>query len=191
MSLVELTNNLQQASDVAEANPAQAIKLLEGIIYQQTGKDETTEELIKCKETAVNQLAKLFRDKGLVEQLIDLQKAILPLFVYFPKSKQAKITRQLYDLTMSVDATQQGPPAIYNGKLIELCKHIIEWCVKEERTFLRMRLETNLANLFFKIEKYSDAIEILQKVNYELKRKEDKQLLVESQLVEAKVYHAL
>jgi 26S proteasome regulatory subunit N6 len=31
----------------------------------------------------------------------------------------------------------------------------------------------------------------LSRLNYELKRKEDKQLLVESQLVEAKVYHAL
>lgn len=54
-----------------------------------------------------------------------------------------------------------------------------------------MRIETNLADLLFKQEKYNDALEILRNLNYELKKKDDKQLLVESQLVESKVYHAL
>jgi len=69
--------------------------------------------------------------------------------------------------------------------------HIIGWCEQEERTFLRMRIETNLAELYFKMHKYQEAIEILNKLNSELKKKEDKQLLVESHLVESKVYHAL
>lgn len=56
---------------------------------------------------------------------------------------------------------------------------------------MRMRIETNLADLNFKLDKYNDAIQILNKLTYELKKKEDKQLLVESQLVESKVYHAL
>jgi len=56
---------------------------------------------------------------------------------------------------------------------------------------LRMRIETNLAELLFKQEKYNDSLEILKALTYELKKKEDKQLLVESQLVESKVYHAL
>ena len=43
-----------------------------------------------------------------------------------------------------------------------------------------MRIETNLAELNFKLQKYTDAIEILNKLTYELKKKEDKQLLVES-----------
>jgi 26S proteasome regulatory subunit N6 len=54
-----------------------------------------------------------------------------------------------------------------------------------------MRIETNLAELLHKTEKHHEALEILKNLNYELKKKEDKQLLVESQLVEAKVYHAL
>ena len=75
--------------------------------------------------------------------------------------------------------------------MVELCHFIIDWCEKESRSFLRMRIETNLADLFFKLEKYQDSIQILGKLTYELKKKEDKQLLVESQLVESKVYHAL
>lgn len=75
--------------------------------------------------------------------------------------------------------------------LVGLCHHIIEWCEVESRSFLRMRIENKLAELYFKLEKYNDAIEILKKLLFELKKKEDKQLLVEAQLVESKVYHAL
>lgn len=75
--------------------------------------------------------------------------------------------RSLFDLTLK---GQEGRYA----ELIGLAKHIIEWCEKEERSFLRMRIETNLADLYFKIEKYQDAIQLLNKLNYELKKKEDK-----------------
>ena len=54
-----------------------------------------------------------------------------------------------------------------------------------------MRIETNQADLYFKMQKFNDALQILNKLTYELKKKEDKQLLVESQLVESKVHHAL
>ena len=54
-----------------------------------------------------------------------------------------------------------------------------------------MKIENKLADLYFKQEKYQDALQILGKLMYELKRKDDKQLIVESQLVESKVYHAL
>lgn len=54
-----------------------------------------------------------------------------------------------------------------------------------------MRIENKLAELYFKLEKYHDALTLLNKLLYELKKKEDKQLLVESQLIESKVYHSL
>lgn len=153
--------------------------------------EDTTEDVIKQKETATYRLAKILKEKGLIDELIELQKLILPLFIEFPKSKTAKITRSLFDLTMSADMSQQGPALQYYAKLVDLSRHIINWCDKESRSFLRMRIETNLADLLFKQQKYAEALEILSKLTYELKKKEDKQLLVESQLVESKVYHAL
>jgi len=39
----------------------------------------------------------------LVEELINLTKIVLPLFIEFPKSKLAKITRTLFDLAMKVE----------------------------------------------------------------------------------------
>jgi 26S proteasome regulatory subunit N6 len=63
---------------------------------------------------------------------------------------------------------------------VELCKYIIEWCDKESRSFLRMRIENKLAELYFKLDRYADALEILKKLLFELKKKEDKQLMVEA-----------
>jgi 26S proteasome regulatory subunit N6 len=64
--------------------------------------------------------------------------------------------------------------------LIELCKYIIDWCEKESRSFLRMRIENKLAELYFRLQKFSDALQVLNKLLYELKKKEDKILLVEA-----------
>ncbi len=58
--------------------------------------------------------------------------------------------------------------------LIELSKFIIDWCNKEERSFLRMRIENKLAEVYFKQQKYNDALQLLNKLLYELKKKEDK-----------------
>lgn len=61
-----------------------------------------------------------------------------------------------------------------------LCHFIVEWCEKESRSFLRMRIENKLADLYFKLNKYADALDILRKLVYELKKKEDKMLMVEA-----------
>jgi 26S proteasome regulatory subunit N6 len=75
--------------------------------------------------------------------------------------------------------------------LVSLCQYIIAWCEKESRSFLRMRIENKLADLYFKLGKFADALDVLRKLLSELKKKEDKILLVEAQLVESKVYHSL
>ena len=160
------------------------IKLCEEVIkVNAPTAEDLNEDAVKAKETATYRLANLYKEKGLVDELINLQKNILPLFVDFPKSKLAKVIRTLFDLTMKVEGR--------NVELVSLSHYIIAWCDQESRSFLRMRIETNLADLLYQLEKYQDALEILNKLTYELKKKEDKQLLVESQLVESKVYHAL
>lgn len=149
--------------------------------------EEPSEEHVKAKETAVYKLASLYKDKSLIDELIQLQKVILPLFIDLPKSKVAKIVRSLFDLTLSIQQAVEGR----TKDLVELCRYIIDWCEKESRSFLRMRIENKLAEMYYRLQRYQDALDILKKLLYELKKKEDKILLVEAQLVESKVHHAL
>jgi 26S proteasome regulatory subunit N6 len=145
--------------------------------------DDITEENVKAKEQACYKLAAIYREQGKMQELIQLQKNILPLFADMPKSKTGKIIRTLFDISTRMEGRFQD--------LVDLSKVIIEWCEKESRSFLRMRIENKLADLYFKLEKYTNALEILKKLLAELKKKEDKQLMVEAQLIESKVYHAL
>lgn len=164
----QLTNKLNQADTAVESGQTgAAIKLFEEIIKEEIPTpDDITDDTIRAKEQATYKLAAIYKEKGLVEELINLTKTILPLFIEFPKSKLAKITRTLFDLTIKVEGRHQ--------QLVDLCNHIIAWCESENRSFLRMRIQTNLADLNFKLQKYNDALEILGKLTYELKKKEDK-----------------
>lgn len=183
----ELTKKVEQGTDALEGetgNIGTAIRLFEEVIKANPPTTEDfNEECIKAKEQAAYRLATIYQDKGLVEELINLAKKILPVFKDFPKSKLARIIRSLFDMALKVEGKLE--------ELVDLSKYIIDWCIKEERSFLRMRIETYLSDLYYRLSKYNEAIQILTKLNYELKKKEDKQLLVESQLIEAKVYQAL
>jgi 26S proteasome regulatory subunit N6 len=83
---------------------------------------------------------------------VDLTKQILPLYADLPKSKTGKIIRTLFD--MCVKFSQRNK----NDVLIELSKYIIDWCEKESRSFLRMRIENKLADLYFRQGKYNESL---------------------------------
>ena len=105
----QLTKKVAEA-DEAEANEqtGNAIKLYEQVIKEAAKEaEDLTEDAIKAKETATYKLANIYKEKGLVNELIDLQKSILPLFIDFPKSKTAKIMRTLFDLTLKLDGHEQ------------------------------------------------------------------------------------
>jgi len=74
---------------------------------------------------------------------------------------------------------------------ISLCRQVVEWCTMEKRTFLRQRVESRLASLLFKAEQYQDALQLITRLLRELKKLDDKQLLVETHLVESRIQHAL
>ena len=55
----------------------------------------------------------------------------------------------------------------------------IEWAKEEKRTFLRQSLESRLVGLFYETERYSDALQLGSALLRELKKLDDKNLLVE------------
>lgn len=72
-----------------------------------------------------------------------------------------------------------------------LCLECIEWAKEEKRVLLRQSLETRLIALFYDLRKYSEALKLSSTLLKELKKLDDKNLLVEVLLLESKAYHAL
>ena len=147
----ELSKKVEAAQRFQESNIlGEAIKLYEDVIkfpLKIASGEEVAEDIVKAKETATYKLAGLYKEKSLIDELISLQKAILPLFLDLPKSKTAKIVRSLFDMTIEIPSAVETR----TKDLIELCKYVIDWCEKESRSFLRMRIENKLADLYFRM----------------------------------------
>jgi len=100
------------------------------------------------------------------------------------KAKCAKVVRQVLDIVCSL------APTAYDMQR-EICEKIIVWCQREKRSFLRQRVEAKLAAILFHENRFGDALELIDRLLSELKKIDDKQLLVETHLMESKIHFGL
>lgn len=181
MDDVELGETFATA-DALEASggkDAQAIALLLSIINTERESDEVA----RLKELSIYKLGALYARAREPERLRALLQSVRPFFATVAKAKTAKIVRSLIDLVALIPDTLPLQ--------IELCRDSIEWCRAEKRSFLRQRIESRLAALLLDAGEYNKALELLAELLREVKRLDDKPLLVEIQLIEARAHHAL
>lgn len=116
---------------------------------------------------------------SLARLIVDIRPQLKDL----PKAKAAKLVRQLLDMFLDLDAK--------TGQEVQLCTDCIEWAKEEKRTFLRHSLEIRLIALYYDTKKYSEALKLIAELLKEMKKMDDKSLLVEIQLLESKTYYSL
>ncbi|KAH0482308.1 MAG: hypothetical protein KVP17_004464 [Porospora cf. gigantea B] len=153
--------------------------------------DELYSEQFVADPTSVSRLQELALDSIMnyyvthsctTEILQSFEKAY-PLFETLPKAKTAKIIRQLIDIVATLDESFELQE--------EVCRKVVEWCRREKRTFLRHRVETRLAQVYLKAKKYMKGVEFLKPLCSEVKRIDDKVILVEIYLIESKMHFAV
>ncbi|EDO31601.1 predicted protein [Nematostella vectensis] len=176
-----MATELERALEIQSSSPDEAIGLLHAIVKRDVGPED--EEGIKSKEQSILALASLLSRKGEAEELGGLIKFIRPFLQMVSKAKAAKLVRTLVDLFLDMEST--------TGMEVDLCKECINWSKQEKRTFLRQALEARLVGLYLDTKQYTEALHTGSKLLKELKKLDDKVLLVEVQLLESKVYHEL
>ena len=112
-----------------------------------------------------------------------LIRNVRPFLNQISKAKAAKLVRQLVDYLLDMEQGTQLE--------VDLCIEIINWAKEEKRTYLRQSLEGRLVALYYETRKYQEALSLGAILLKELKKLDDKNLLVEVQLLESKTYHAL
>ena len=179
-----LTIRLNEAE--AETDPAKAEAIYREIINSNAEDIESSdvkEDFAKVKETASLKLGSLLVKTGNAAKVSELLKSMRPFFSTIAKAKTAKIVRGL------MDALSGGDP---HGELqIQMCHETIAWCREENRTFLRQRVEGRLASCYLDNSRYNEALGIVNELLREVKRLDDKAHLLEIQLVESRIHHAL
>eukprot|EP01113_Clastostelium_recurvatum_P003298 TRINITY_DN11435_c0_g1_i1.p1 TRINITY_DN11435_c0_g1~~TRINITY_DN11435_c0_g1_i1.p1 ORF type:complete len:413 (-),score=90.82 TRINITY_DN11435_c0_g1_i1:89-1327(-) len=137
----------------------------------------------RIKEMAIQKVAEIIVKQGRGEELASLLKTIRPFFDNVAKAKTAKIVRSIIDLASTIPGSERLQ--------IELCRDSIEWCKQTNRSYLRQRIETKLYGLLLQVKEYTSALQGLTELLREVKKLDDKLLLVEIQLIESRIQHAL
>lgn len=146
-----------------------------------------SEEDIRDQEQNILQLGERYREEGKAKEMSDLIKQSRNFLKMLSKAKAAKLVRELVDKFLDIERDSKS-----NGTAeVQLCKECIQWAKDERRTFLRQSLEARLIGLYYDTNRFADALSLGSQLLKELKKLDDKNLLVEVQLLESKTYAAL
>jgi 26S proteasome regulatory subunit N6 len=162
-----------------ESNPGEAIALLREILYHPS----STSEVLRIKEQAITALSEILSQEKKAEELRSLLTDLRPYFSLVPKAKTAKIVRGIIDAVAKIPGTSELQ--------ISLCREMVEWTRSEKRMFLRQRVEARLASLLMDSKEYAEALSLLTNLVREVRRLDDKLLLVDIDLLECKLHFSL
>lgn len=171
------TESLVQALEAK--NPSDSISILHRILENPS----SSSEALRIKEQAISNLSELLTQEKRAEDLRRLLTELRPFFSLIPKAKTAKIVRGIIDAVAKIPGT--------SDLQLSLCKEMVEWTRAEKRTFLRQRVEARLAALLMENKEYSDALALLSNLIKEVRRLDDKLLLVDIELLESKLHFSL
>mmetsp|Transcript_4857 Transcript_4857/g.5609 ORF Transcript_4857/g.5609 Transcript_4857/m.5609 type:complete len:429 (+) Transcript_4857:235-1521(+) len=135
------------------------------------------------QERAAFRLMKLYAHVGDSGALISLLQDLRRSFDVFSKSKRESYVKTIFDKLQLIPGTEE--------EQITICEEYIEYFKEDKRSFLRQRFETKLAALLSKKGEYPRALQLLSSLQSELKKLDDKLLLVELFLIESRTHHAL
>lgn len=171
------TDSIAQSKEAS--NPSDAISML----YRVLDDPSSSSEALRIKEVAIVELSDLLRQENRAQDLCNLLTQLRPFFSLIPKAKTAKIVRGIIDSVAKIPGT--------SDLQIALCKEMVQWTRAEKRTFLRQRVEARLAALLMESKEYTEALTLLTSLVKEVRRLDDKLLLVDIDLLESKLHFSL
>ena len=187
----DLQDKLSQVEDSTSAlSEQQKVVLLTSIIQDS---DQVSQGLVprfsvycvRVKESSIYALIKLLIASSRHSEILPaITVGAKSFFDGVTKAKMAKIVRQLLDTVTTLAPDQ-------SDLHLSLCNSIISWASENKRTFLRQRVEAKLCTVLYKAGNFRLALTTTDSLLSELKKLDDKQLLVESHLTESKIHHAL
>jgi 26S proteasome regulatory subunit N6 len=177
------TEAYDDAVEIMDIKPAEAAKVFVSIVQEAVADTDEAAKKSKMKEEAIYHLGHIYAKTGEIAKVSQLMVDIRPFFKEISKPRSAKIVRTLIDDIAKTPGTEEF--------LAQLCLDSIAWCVEEKRSFLRQRLEARLAALYCTMKKYKESLAVIRKLVREVKKFDDKPLMVEAELVESDVYFML
>jgi 26S proteasome regulatory subunit N6 len=171
-----------QAKALEASHELEAEALYRSIIEEKVT-DSADENIQREKEAAVVALIELLGRRNRSDELAELARWLRPYFDAVSRAKTAKIVRILIETLGRCTGSSEV--------LMTLCHDVVQWCREEKRTFLRQRVETRLVALYLERKQYPEALALISSLLQEVRRMDDRSLLLEVQLLETRLHHAL
>ena len=148
--------------------------------------EKLSAKALSLKERAVYDLTRAYCASQTYNEVVDFLTGEQgkQFLSQITKAKTAKVVRQVLDIVCTAAADQVQVQET-------IARSIIAWTLEEKRSFLRQRIESKLATILFKQQKYQESLSTCNALLQELKQLDDKQLLVETHLLESKIHFAL
>lgn len=177
----ELQAALEGALAVETGSATHKISLLIAIIHN---KEKTGATATQIKERAVYAIVRAYCETDNARAVTTFLTDNEAFLSTITKAKTAKLVRQILDIVCASKQTSVVQQE-------EVARSILNWCVEHKRSFLRQRVEAKLAGILYAQKKYAESINIVDKLLHELKKVDDKQLLVETHLLESQLHFSL
>eukprot|EP00471_Norrisiella_sphaerica_P003822 CAMPEP_0184478422 /NCGR_PEP_ID=MMETSP0113_2-20130426/458_1 /TAXON_ID=91329 /ORGANISM="Norrisiella sphaerica, Strain BC52" /LENGTH=430 /DNA_ID=CAMNT_0026856207 /DNA_START=25 /DNA_END=1317 /DNA_ORIENTATION=+ len=174
-----LQRKLEDIKALQETNLTEAVKQYKKII--ETVDEE--QEIVNEKTAAIYALGEIYAEKGRHQDLRNFIVDTRPFFSTIAKAKTAKILKELLNIFAQIPNTEELQA--------DFCKETIQWCEKEGRSFLKQRVQARLSSLLLEMKQYKDALTLISKLVKDVKKIDDKILLVEISIVESRIHLAL
>lgn len=180
----ETSTLLEQARAASSnGNIKDAESKYQEIILSKENSGPRNSKVLQDQEAAILELGKIYQNEKEANKLNELLSCSRSVLGNFAKSKTAKIVKTLIEYFDNIaDALDLQ---------IQATKDSIEWSVENKLSFLRQSLQLKLSALLHQKGLYQDALRIITELLREYKKLDDKSSLVEVQLLESKLFHAL
>ena len=170
---------LERARFLSRENPNESVALYRSILEL----PNENEEILKLKETSTFELAELFGELKDINSLSTLLESSRTFFVSISKAKASKIVKTIIEIAIKMD--------VPTSSKIEMCEKNVEWCLDSKQVFLAQRLNSRLAYLYYLDKQYRRSLVLCNHLIRELTKIDDKSLIMEVHITEARVYKDL
>jgi 26S proteasome regulatory subunit N6 len=182
--LIVMLDSAQDTFAASDIDSSKTIATLTAILTEP--QNRYGNKASSVKERAIYLLARTHCQAQSYNEVVALLtgSACSPFFENVTKAKCAKVVRAVLEIVCALAADEFDIQQ-------QICNNIIEWTIQEKRSFLRQRVQAKLASVLYNQDKYGEAQTLVDGLLSELKKLDDKQLLVETHLVESKIHHGL
>ncbi|EDQ84550.1 uncharacterized protein MONBRDRAFT_12666 [Monosiga brevicollis MX1] len=163
-------------------DPEGAMQALRDAIAQPL--DRSVSGAIKKRDKDITELSQLYSKYDKAAEMRQLIDDVRPFLEVISKAKGGKVFKNLIDRFVELKSATPD-------EKVNMCKDCIAWAQENKRTFLRQALEVRLIALHLDAKQYQECLAELQPLVRELKRLDDRQLLVEVMLMESQALFAL